>query len=604
MTRSAAVRVPPGIAYRARRVAHDPTLLLGLVFVAVAGYLVLAPVAALLSDAVRVHPGDALATGSAPGDLTLHYIQRVLVEPVSRVLFWQPLWNTLLIATGVTVLSLGLGGALAWLTTRTDIRGSRWLATALIVPYMMPSWTFALAWLTMFKNRRLAGQPGFAEGLGFQPPDWLAYGFVPIVITLAFHYFPFTFLLIGNALRRVDSQLEESGRILGAGQRHIARRIVVPLLMPAVMSAVLLTASKVLGTFGTPYVLGLPVRFTVLSTSLYDSYGTGDLGTTAVLSAVIIAIGVAFLVADLWLLREFRRFVTVGTKGALHRTTRLGRWRTPVSAGAVGIVVLTVAVPLGVLLLSTVMIVPGRFSLDNLTLDYWLAEHLPSAKSFPQGVLRSGELLDATRNSLVYVGSAALICGVVGLLVGYIVVRSPSRRMGSLLRQMTFLPYLIPGIAFAAAYLSLFAVPRGPIPALYGTSVLLVIVLVVGQLPYASRSGTSSMLQLGREPEEAAQVAGASWARRIAYVVVPVLKGALLIGILLPFISGMKELSSVVMLATPDTEMLTTLSVRLVDYGYTNLANVVTLILVAITFAATFLVQRLTRAGLASGLEG
>ena len=71
-----------------------------------------------------------------------------------------------------------------------------------------------------------------------------------------------------------------------------------------------------------------------------------------------------------------------------------------------------------------------------------------------------------------------------------------------------------------------------------------------------------------------------------------------------PFISGMKELSSIIMLATPDTEVLTTLSVRLVDYGYTNLANVVVLILVAITFGATFIVQRLTRAGLASGLEG
>ncbi len=604
MTRSATAGVLPGIAYRARRATHDPTLLLGVVFTAVAGYLVLAPMAALLSDAVTVHPGDSAVSGAAVGDLTLDYVQRVFVDPVSRVLFWQPLVNTLLVATAVTVLSLALGGGLAWLMTRTDIRGSRWLATALIVPYMMPSWTFALAWLTTFKNRRLAGQPGFAEGLGFQPPDWLAYGFLPIVVTLALHYFPFAFLLIGNALRRVDSQLEESGRILGASPRHIARRIVVPLLAPAFMSAILLTASKVLGTFGTPYVLGLPVRFNVLSTSLYDSYGTGDIGTTAVLSAVIIAIGVSLLLVDLWMLREFRRFVTVGTKGALLRTTRLGRWRTPLSALAIGVVVVGVVVPLAILALSTVMIVPGRFSLDNLTLDYWLAERLPAAKSFPQGVLRSGELVEATRNSLVYIGSASIICGFVGLLIGYIVVRSPGRRLGGVLRQMTFLPYLIPGIAFAAAYLSLFAVPRGPIPALYGTAALLIIVLVVGQLPYASRSGVSAMLQLGRDPEEAAQIAGASWIKRVVLVVVPVLKGALLIGILLPFISGMKELSSIIMLATPDTEVLTTLSVRLVDYGYTNLANVVILILVAITFLATFLVQRLTRSGLASGLEG
>lgn len=219
-------------------------------------------------------------------------------------------------------------------------------------------------------------------------------------------------------------------------------------------------------------------------------------------------------------------------------------------------------------------------------------------------MLRSGELFEAARNSLVYIGSSAIICGVVGLLVGYVVVRSPNRRLGGLLRQVTFLPYLIPGIAFAAAYLSLFAVGRGPIPPLYGTWTLLILVLVMGQLPYASRSGTSAMLQLGSEPEEAAQVAGAAWLKRIRYVVVPVLKGGLLIGILLPFISGMNELSSIVMLATSDTEVLTTLAVRLVDYGYTNLANALTLVLVAITFITTFAAQRLTRAGLAAGLEG
>ena len=275
----------------------------------------------------------------------------------------------------------------------------------------------------------------------------------------------------------------------------------------------------------------------------------------------------------------------------------------PLSVAAAGVFAMTVIIPLAVLVLSTVTTTPGRLDLDNLTLAPWFAENLPSAKSFPQGVLRSSELFEAARNSLLFVGSSSVICGVIGLLVGYVVVRSPGK-LGAALRQVTFLPYLIPGIAFAAAYLSLFAVPRGPVPALYGTSALLIIVLVVGQLPYASRSGISATVQLGKDPEEAAQIVGASWTRRMWHIVVPLLKGGLLIGIVLPFISGMKELSSIIMLATADTEVLTTLSVRLVDYGYTDLANAVTLVLVVITFVVTFLAQKLTRAGLASGLEG
>src|SRR5690606_40438301 len=67
----------------------------------------------------------------------------------------------------------------------------------------------------------------------------------------------------------------------------------------------------------------------------------------------------------------------------------------------------------------------------------------------------------------ISVGLAAMTSGVLGLLVGYVVVRTPVQFVSSALRQITFFPYLVPGIAFAVAYLSLFAVARGPVPALY-----------------------------------------------------------------------------------------------------------------------------------------
>jgi ABC-type multidrug transport system fused ATPase/permease subunit len=126
------------------------------------------------------------------------------------------------------------------------------------------------------------------------------------------------------------------------------------------------------------------------------------------------------------------------------------------------------------------------------------------------------------------------------------------RPLSTFLRQVTFLPYLVPGIAFAAAYLSLFAVQRGPIPALYGTTLILMLALVADQMPYASRAGISAMMQLGKDPEEAAQVAGAGWLRRMRLIVVPIQKGSLVTGILLPFISGIKGLSLFVMLAVPE----------------------------------------------------
>ncbi|UPK75585.1 iron ABC transporter permease [Nocardioidaceae bacterium SCSIO 66511] len=583
---------------------REPTLLVGLILTVLLLYLVVAPVVALLSDGFRVHYGDEGAAGAPAGEWTLYYAQRVFSSPISKLLLWEPLVNTLVAAVGVTILALLLGGGLAWLVSRTDLPGQRVLGTALIIPYMLPSWTFSLAWLAVFKNRRIGGQAGLMETVGFTPPDWLAYGRVPIIICLGVHYFPFAFLLVSNALRRVDSQLEESARILGAPRRVIARRIIIPLLLPALMSGVLLTFSRVIGTFGTPYVLGLPVDHTMLSTSLYQAFRQGSVGVMAVLAAVIVAIGVSILVADAWLLREHRRFVTVGTKGAMHRPVDLGRFRTPVVAGVWLVFGLTVIVPAGVLLLSTISRVPGDFSLDNFTLDFWFAEHIDHQDALPQGLLRSPEMIEATWNTLRIVGLAALVCGVLGLLIGYLVVRLAHTKIAQILRQVSFLPYLVPGIAFAAAYLSLFAVARGPIPALYGTFFLLLLVLVVQHIPYSSRSGISAMMQLGREPEEAAQICGAGWISRIGRIVIPIQKGALATAVILPFISTVKELSAVIMLATPGTELLTTLSVRLNDYAYTQAANGVVLVIAFIALVFTWMAQRIGRNTLDSGIGG
>ncbi|GAA2209040.1 iron ABC transporter permease [Nonomuraea monospora] len=590
------------LLYRLRVLRHDPTAALGLILVVLLAYLVVAPLFAVLSDAFRLQYGDEVHAGQQPGEWTGYYLWRVFRSQISRLLFWEPLVNTLVVAVGTTLFALALGGGMAWLVTRTNVPGRRWLAGALVVPYMLPSWTFSLAWLTLFKNERAAGQAGFLQAQGIRTPDWLAYGPLPIVITLGLHYYPFVLLLVGNALRRIDVQLEDSARILGAPRRTVVRRIVIPLMLPALSSAVLLVVGRVLGTFGTPYVLGLPADYRVLSTGLFQSIRDRSTGVASVLATVIVIIGIVIVFTDMRLMREQRRFVTVGGKGAMDRVSDLRRWRWPACALGMAVFAVSVLVPVLTLLLSTVTRIP--LNLSTFTLDFWIAEELPGAVGFPHGVLRGPELWEAAWNSLRIVGLASLICAVAGLLVGYVVVRGTAPRIAAFLRQVSFLPYLIPGIAFAAASLSLFAVARGPVPALYGTTFLLILVMAVTHLPYSSRSGIAAMMQLGREPEEAAQIAGASWWQRMRRIIFPIQKGALVTGIVLPFISGLKELSIVVMLTTTGTQLLTTLSIGLVDYGYTQLANGVVLMIALLSFTMTYLTQRLTRSSLASGLGG
>ncbi|WP_107340149.1 ABC transporter permease [Agrobacterium pusense] len=608
-TKAEALGSPPTTApsawqawrYRLKVALREPTTLIGVLTALLFTYLIVVPIISIILDAVRVQFGHERRLGKDVGDLTLYYLDRAFFSPVASDIFWRPLFNTLTVAFGAIALSLVIGTVLAWLISRTDMFGRRWFATALIVPYMLPAWTFALAWTTLFKNRTVGGQPGWLEAIGLTPPDWVAYGRFPITIILALHYTPFVILLFGSALRRFDSQLEDSARILGAHRYQVALQVILPLMRPALLSSMVLIFAKCLGEFGVPYVLGLPVKFEVLSTSLFRSIASRQTGVAGVVAASIMLIGIITLMIDARLVREARRFVTIGSKGSMNRQSRLGKMRLPATGFAAAIFVLSVGLPLLTLALSTVMKMPARFTFDNFTLDYWIGSNLNTV-ALQTGVLLSPDLWAAAKNTMMIVGFASLTSGILGLLVGYVVIRTPVRALSVYLRQVTFLPYLVPGIAFAAAYLSLFAVPRGPMPALYGTVTILILALIADQMPYASRAGISAMTQLGKDPEEAAQIAGAGWFRRMTSIVIPIQKGSLVTGVLLPFISGIKGLSLFVILAVPSTDVLTTYSLRLVDYHYTQAANAVVLIIAAIAYFGTLLAQKLTRTNLAEGL--
>jgi iron(III) transport system permease protein len=385
--------------YRLKIALREPTTLIGVLTALLFTYLIVVPIISIVLDSVRVQFGHERRLGKDVGDLTMYYLDRAFFSPVATDLFWRPLANTLTVALGAISLSLVIGTVLAWLISRTDMFGRRWFATALIVPYMLPAWTFALAWTTLFKNRTVGGQPGWFEAMGLTPPDWVAYGRFPITIILALHYTPFVILLFGSALRRFDSQLEDSARILGARRYQVAIQIIMPLMRPALLSSMVLIFAKCLGEFGVPYVLGLPVKFEVLSTSLFRSIASRQTGVAGVVAASIMLIGIITLMIDARLVREARRFVTIGSKGSMNRQNRLGKLRLPATGFAAAVFILSVGMPLLTLVLSTVMKVPARFTFDNFTLDYWIGTNLHTV-ALQTGVLLSPDLWAAAKNTI------------------------------------------------------------------------------------------------------------------------------------------------------------------------------------------------------------
>ena len=576
---------------------QNPTPVIAVMLAIALAYTVLGPILSIVSDAFRLSTLDAINKGGTPGALTLDHVERVFLSETGVQTFWGPLANTFTVGIFATGLALIFGLSLAMLVARTNVWGRSVLGFLLIIPYMLPSQAFATAWSTVFRNRRTGGAQGMMEAAGLTPPDWLAYGPIPIAICLSLNYFPFAFLLFSNALNKIDIRLVEAVQVLGGKQHNIWLKVLLPLLIPTTMSVLLLTVARTLGTFATPFVLGNPIGYNLLSTSLYASIRSGNSGEASVLAIVLAAVGIGMVVVDMVLIRNWRRFVTVGGKGGGSSALALRGLRAPFTIYAWLVFLIAAVAPLVVMFLSTITRTPGVLRLDNITFQYWTPGN---AESVFGNTLISSALL----NTLLIAGGAAVVCGVVGLLVGYVVVRMPGTFLSGFLRQISFMPYLIPGIAFAAAMLTLFAVPRGPIPALYGSIWLLVVVMIVTYLPYASRSGISSMMQIGTEPEEAAQVLGAGYWTRLFRVMAPLQKSALLTAIILPFISGMKELSLVVMLVTPGTETLTTQSLRFLDMGSPHLANATILIIGLVVMVAVLIVQRLTKVNIANGLGG
>src|SRR5512146_2305682 len=273
---------------RVTRWLTSPHVLLSLIMLAIMFVMVVIPLYRLVATTVVWGPTDIPQhPGAVEGKFTIYHYLRMLSGRLAQIYTYAPLRHSMSVSIGSTLLALFIGGALAWLVVRTDMPGRKLVNQLAVIPYIMPSWTLAQAWVTFFKNRLTGGTPGVYEFLvGQPPPNWLAYGPVPIIICSALHYYTFFFLFVSAALMSVDSSLEEAGDLMGASRWRILRKITLPLVVPAILSGFIMTFSKVLGTFGGPNILGTPVRYYVVATMIRGSMGVGEKADAFILGIV------------------------------------------------------------------------------------------------------------------------------------------------------------------------------------------------------------------------------------------------------------------------------------------------------------------------------
>jgi iron(III) transport system permease protein len=589
-----------------RSLFTNPYNLISLVSIVLLLYLIAVPLGEIVNTSLRWQPKDArLVENAVPGAFTLYHWKAMFAGEVSGAMLWEPLLNSLAVALSVSVLSLILGGLIAWLTTRTDLPGRAFFSFCVLVPYMLPSWYKALAWITVFKNERIGGYPGFLGAIfGWSPPDWLSYGFLPIVITLSIHYYAFAYLLISAALSSIGGDLEEMGEIAGASRFTILRRITFPLVLPAILSSFILTFSRSIGTFGVPAFLGLKVNYYTVSTMVYASVRNRQTVQAYILSLVLIFLAVFTVYLNQRMIGKRKSYTTFGGKGTRKNLVSLGKWRKPILALLILFIVLAVIFPVAVLLLQSFLERDGIYALDNLTLHYWIGRSTSAIAEGEPGIFRNPAIWKALATTLELVVVSSLIATFAGLVLGYAISRGRKKFSGRLIDQVSFLPYLIPSIAFGAIYLSMFSRPRLFIPALYGSLAILILISVVKYLPFSVRAGTSNMMQIGNELEEAAMVEGASFGARFRRIVMPLAGKGFVSGFILIFISAMKELDLIVLLMTPATSTLTAMTYSYAESGFHQFSDAVITLIVAIIMVVYFLAAKLGKVDMSKGLGG
>lgn len=583
----------------------SPHVVLSLIMLVVLYYMVIIPLYRMVATTLTWQPRDVIDNpGAVVGEFTLFHYIRMVSGALGKIYLYTPLRHSFTVSIGATLLSLLIGGSLAWLVIRTDMPGRKVVNQLALIPYIMPSWTLAQAWLVFFKSTSFSGgTPGLYEYLvGQAPPTWLSYGPLPIIICSALHYYTFFFLFVSAALMSIDSSLEEAGELAGASRWRILRKITLPLVVPAILSGFIMTFSKVLGTFGGPNILGTPVRYYVVATMIRGSMGVGDKADGFVLAIVLIMFSVITIWVNQKLIGTRKSYETIGGRGFMAQLSKLGALKRVIFIAAIIFQILVIVIPLGLLIWSSLMLQDGNYSLSNLSLQHWIGERGTIYNHGEPGVLLNPKIYRTAWNSIRLSLWTAFFTALLGVLLGYAIVKGRGTRLSRLVEQLAYIPYVIPGIAFGAVYIAMFVKPLGPIPALYGTFALLVVVSVAKHIPYSSRSGVSAMMQVGRELEEAAAVSGAGVWQRFRRVIFPLTSSGFVAGFLLTFITTMRELSLIILLVTPQTQVLASQTMFYIENGDGQMANIVILILIGLTLIGNTIISRFRGGSLKKGL--
>jgi len=480
--------------------------------------------------------------------------------------FWQAFKHSFLIAAGMTIIAVPLGGMLAFVMERTDLRGRGWIEPLLLVPSFVSPMVLSFGYVVA------AGPVGFysvwaREIFGGAP--WGIYTVLGMTVIAGLTHVPNVYVYASSALKSLGSDVEEAARVAGASPFRVALNVSLPLILPSLLFAGVLVFFLGFELFGLPLVLGDPEGILVLSTYLYkltNKLGTPSYHLMAAVAVCIVGITFPLVLLQRVLLKGSRKYASIKGKAGRLRELPLGKWKWLAYALIFLWIFLAVIVPLtGIALRSFVTNWGEGVNLSEVvTLD-----------NFRQ-VWSEPTLVRAIWNTVL----VGVVGGLLTVLCYTAIGFATHRRNDGWSRFVDYLvlvPRAIPGLLVGLAFLWLFLfVP--PLTPLRSTLFSVWLAYSVVWLAYGMRLISSSLLQVSPELEEAARSAGASRGRVSVDVTLPLIRYGLLGSWLLVFMIFEREYSTAVYLLAPGTEVIGAQLVSLWQGGAIDIVAALSLI--------------------------
>ena len=536
MTPAGAV-VAPGSTFVTRSIAWERVILS-----VVAGIAVLMVCYPVVVVAVR-----AFSKGEIGSALTFEWLVAVFESSRSH----EALVNTVIYTAGSSCLAMLLGVGLAFLSTRTDMPGGRFIGILTMLPMLVPPFILVVGWVALADPNA-----GFinilASAINGSRTSWVNISTMPGLIWMTGLFLtPYVYLLVAAGFKNSDASMEEAARVSGAGRLRLLHSVILPLQRPALLAALLLVIIMAAGDFIIPATVGLKARIYMLPSLIWQNHSSlpGRPGLAAAQSLLLVAVGLLCIYFQRRALARGGRYTIVGGKGARPMLFPLGKLRYPLGVLALLFALSSSVIPLLAVTSIAFMRYWSPYALrpENLTL-----------RNFKYVLFEYPQVWLSAQNSMLLALAGATCCVVLAIALAWYVIRMRGRFAGVVEYAMV-LPLGIPGIALGVGILSLWILVPGGI---YGTLWILLLAYVTAHIPVAMQFVGSALHRIHTDLEDASRVAGQAWSGTIRRVDIPLMRPALIGSWLLMYVVILREISLVILLYNPSTVVL---SVGLMD---------------------------------------